>query len=422
MPNQERGTGIFDKVFGRSFETVESAKGVDPIKINSVSIGNIPGIMEHWRKEIDRRKKEIIEYESRGFFERIFDWIDDDEEFEDASGDELYDIFPSESLSRLLERIEDDPSDMNARLEMVARIINSNKDLPVETLRDLFLQSTVACCFGELSTTGLKTVFWIQGAYFAKLLNKSKADLKKLETILDEEKAGTIYARQRNLIEGHVRQIKGNIELIKFYISITNQGAKSLQSSPPVLLTLDEINFGAGSKSKKDRLQNEEIFKKAFIIVSALRYLPLLHDEAKKYLDLLTKIDPKKPVTDLIGARMNRVKLLYHIQHYQAGDRSPAAVKILRDRFSLAYESYRKTIKKIKWESKSPRDSIILVEYARLIYDYYKFFDKVLRMRLPKEWVMDYLTKAEEAVKKAVHVKDTQELRIFIQRAIAETK
>ena len=419
--NQNKDKSIFDKAFGRSFETVDPGKGVEPVKIDSASIGNIPGAMEHWRKEIERRKKDIVRYENRGFFERVFDWVDDDE-FEDASGDELYDIFPSDSLEKLMDRREDDPSEMGIRLEMVARVINSNKEFSIETHRDLFLQATVACCFGELSTTGLKTVFWTQQTYFAKLQQKSKEDLSKLERILEESKGTSIYARHLNLIKSYIQQIRGNIELIKFYLSITAQGAKWLSSSLPAQLTLDEINSNVGNARKKFRKHGDDLFKKAFIIISALRFSPLLHDEAKKYLDLLAKVDPQDPVTDLMSGRMNRIKLLYHIQHYQAGDRSTTAVKIIRDRFALAHQSYQNAVKKLKHVSKSPRDSIILVEFARLIYDYYKFFEQVLRMKLPREWAVDYLTKADAALEKAVHAKDTRELRIFIQRAIAEAK
>ena len=45
--NQNKDKSIFDKAFGRSFETVDPGKGVEPVKIDSASIGNIPGAMEH---------------------------------------------------------------------------------------------------------------------------------------------------------------------------------------------------------------------------------------------------------------------------------------------------------------------------------------------------------------------------------------
>lgn len=45
-----------------------------------------------------------------------------DEEFDDATGDELYSISPSKKANLLMEKIEDDPSDMVNRLEMVAFI------------------------------------------------------------------------------------------------------------------------------------------------------------------------------------------------------------------------------------------------------------------------------------------------------------
>jgi len=62
----------------------------------------------------------------------------------------LYDISPSDYAEELMEKIEEDPTDMRKRLELVSLMSNRKKDLTVEKLRDLFLQATLSICTRHL--------------------------------------------------------------------------------------------------------------------------------------------------------------------------------------------------------------------------------------------------------------------------------
>ncbi|MFH2131612.1 MAG: hypothetical protein ABIK68_14640, partial [bacterium] len=330
---------VFDQVFGRTFETIDPGEGIEPVKIDSTSIIHIPGVIKHWQQEIVNRKIEILEYENRSFLERIADLIVDDEAFDDASGDELYDMSPSESAEKLMEEIEDDPTDMNKRLALVSLISRNDVDLSVEMLRDLFLQATVACCFEALSNVGLMVVLKAQEAYLRKLFTLCRIDHTKLQKILEEKTTGNRVTKQRETIEAYSRKVSRNMALLQFFLKYTGQGIQSLQTASLVQLNLVEIKDLIGyvepQPSKKRR-----IFANANTLVSTLRYLVLLHDEADSYITQLSKADPEHPLPAILEGRLHQTRLIFLFQQYLAGDPSAQIYPRFRDRFELANKRY----------------------------------------------------------------------------------
>jgi hypothetical protein len=103
-------------IFSRSFKSIYSEFGNEIVKIDATSINNIPEMIRYWRMEIDKRKKDILEYKSRGLFDRFIDWLGGDQKFDEARGDELYDISPSIKAKALIDRINENPTDMSNRL------------------------------------------------------------------------------------------------------------------------------------------------------------------------------------------------------------------------------------------------------------------------------------------------------------------
>ncbi|MBU2515308.1 hypothetical protein KJ966_28665 [bacterium] len=47
-------------VFNQSFETILDKDGVEVVRIDSTSIADIPGMINQWSQEIDKRKKDIL--------------------------------------------------------------------------------------------------------------------------------------------------------------------------------------------------------------------------------------------------------------------------------------------------------------------------------------------------------------------------
>lgn len=191
---------------------------MDPIRIDSSSIIFIPGMIKHWQQEIENRKSEIIKYKNRGTLERMIDWIDEGDEFDDASGDELYDMSPSEAAKEMMERLEEDPLDNRSRLDLVQLISRSRKDLTIEMTRDLFLQATVACSFGEFSNQDLQIVLQTQEAYLKKLLRQCHIDQEKVDKILQVPLSDPSISGQRRQIGRYAAKIKRNKALIRFYV------------------------------------------------------------------------------------------------------------------------------------------------------------------------------------------------------------
>ncbi len=418
--NSNQTKSIFDQVFGRTFESIEPGEGIDPIKIDSTSIIHIPGVIKHWQEEIENRKNEILEFENRGFLERLVDRVSDDEEFDEASGDELYDISPTQRAEELMEQIEDDPTDMNKRLELVSFISYGRRDLSVEMLRDLFLQATVACCFGELSNTGLNIVLKSQEAYLKKLLRICRKDLTKLEKILEEPVTGNIFSKQRKLIEDYHKKITRNMALIGFYLKYTTQGIQSLQTSFPVQLTLSEIEAFIDTGGKSTSSKKKPLYGKANLLVSTLRYLILLHDEAGKYVTLLSKVDNRHPLPSVISARLQRTRLVFLFHQYKAGDRTPQMFARIKEHFEHAHQQYIESLKKTGPDDLNSISAIVGAEYGKLVFDTYEFARAAASRDFPAIKMRKYLNRAKEFLSELKSDEDIKLVLDNIHDAIEE--
>lgn len=418
--NRKKTGSLFDQVFGRTFETIDPGEGKDPIKIDTTSIIHIPGVIKHWKSEIEARKKEILEFENRGFFDRLIDLVSGDEENDEASGDELYDISPTRLAEELMEQIEDDPTDMKKRLELVSLIGYNRKDLSVEMLRDLFLQATVACCFGELSNIGLNVVLKTQEAYLKKLLSLCRIDSVKLEKILDEPLTGNIFSKQRKEIEAYADKISRNMELIQFYIKFTIQGIQSLQTSFPIQITLSEIEELIVDNNESLAGKRKRVYGKANQIVSTLRYLILLHDEATKYTELLAKVDVHHPLPSVINARLQRARLLFLIHQHKVGDRTPQMYARIKERFKYAHQLYQAGIKKTEREDNHSLGAIIGIEYGKLIFDTFRFAKTVSSLEFPASKMEKYLIEAGELLSGLKGDQEVAEILRRIRESIAE--
>ncbi|MBF0278795.1 MAG: hypothetical protein HQM13_13425 [SAR324 cluster bacterium] len=233
---------FFDQNSKQTFDSTAPEDGIGNVKIDAFSTGHIPGMIEHWHQEIKHRKQEILEFESRSSFERIINLFTSDEEYEDVTGEDLVDLHPSKKAQSLLEKIEAEPTDMMNRLELVSYLGLSGREFPLEVYRDLFLQATVACCFGELSNVGLRIVLWAQESYFVKHLALCKKMEVKLEKFLEQPDLDDVFRKQRVELIKSLNKVKQNKELLQFYKSFTNRGIKNLTTSLPISMSLEEIN------------------------------------------------------------------------------------------------------------------------------------------------------------------------------------
>ena len=403
-------------IFSRSFRTVYSEIENEIVKIDATSINNIPEMIRYWRMEIDKRKKDILEYKSRRLFDRFIDWVGGDERFDDATGDELYKISPSEKAKKLMDRIDENPTDMSNRLKLVALIGKNIQKISVEATRDLFLNATVACCFGKINNRGIMVVLKTQQAYFNQLKTVCQKDNRSLKNVLDSQKT-EINDRNLKIIKDFHNRTEKNLNVFDYYLKLTQRGISALQITAPVSLNGNEITSLSKKDDKKASIEKKLLLNQVISLVSNIRFLPLLLTEAAGFLTLLSKLDPGHPLLALVKARIYRARLFFLIKEYESDEPSMDLRKLIKDRFQLTFDSYRLAVLTVKKRFGGEAFYLSHIEYARLILDLYLFYKNRLRSNLPNYSSRYYLEEAFKALNQIKRKKTENELleKVFVE-------
>lgn len=394
---------INEKIFGKYkyLDSTDSKEGITNVKIDTQNIGNIPGLIDHWKKDIERRKKYILALKEQTLSQKmafIFLKKQKGAFFDEASGQELFAFHPSKAAKGLLNKLQLDPADMLTRLELVSLIGKNGRDYPPETYRTLFLQAAVAVHLGELNNIALSVVLWTQDIYFSKLNRLSHGEVKTIESKIgpatDEE--SNVFAMQSHYLRRRVNQIKNNMTIIEGY----QKSTKETLQHPPVVnasLKMSDIQEFILDKNRDDT-KKKAMFQNASRIILILRHLPLLHEEGTKYLDILKRVDPHEPTLHLLHAKVNMSKLVFAVDQYRAGERGVDALELIRNRFKSTYHQYGIAVRKVGKMPVLPVDYTILVEYANLVHYFYRVSAHLLGMKLPIEWLTSVFSKAKEAL------------------------
>jgi hypothetical protein len=392
--------GLTDRYFGRKFEIVYSIDGKDSIRIDTTSIADIPAMFEEWRKEIEFKKKEIIEYENRNFFERFLDWVGGDDEFNVATGEELFEIAPSKKAADIMDKMEDDPSNMAYRLEMVSFIMRNRPEISLDEARKLFLHSILACCFGEISNKGLLIALKSQQLYFRKLKEACYFDLKRLQKILGSDKKDDIFDKNKKFIKEHFNKIKANIKLFEYYLNLTGMGINTLYISSIVTVSNHEVKKLLRSDNKQNSDKRYLYLKRITAIVTAIRFLPLLYNEGLQFANLLTRLVNEHPLPNLVKARIHRTGLLILMKQFEL---DPALYELkdkIKDRFISAFEAYQSMMKSYGISQDTQTYTVAGPEFARFILDSHLFFKNKLNSKLPNKTTKSYLRLALNIMKR----------------------
>lgn len=395
---------INDEIFGKSktLADVPPEEGIAHLKIKVHESGHIPGLIEHWNAEVEKRKKAITEWKQKSFIQRAAGVLSRKGIPDDVSGKELERLHPTKPAVNILKNLKQDPMDMMSRLELIRIVATSGRDLSLEVYRLLFLHSVVACSFGELSNVGLQNVLWIQDIYFNKFYNKCKheyrhfSDKSKTDFSQTEE---NVYTKQASLIRGHMANISRNMDIIKGFQKQTTRALKEANSAYVVALNLNEITefLIAEDKDQKDSKRDEKkqsLIKKASELLLLVRAVPLLNDQAEELSNAIKKIDPEDPVVHFLHAKVNMSDLVFKVTEYQSGIRTDSLRKDIQKTFQSTYKHYGLAVKKVGKMPKTKIEFAILIEYANLVHYFYKVAKNTLGLHLPKEWLATVLNKA----------------------------
>ncbi len=397
---KKRRAIVNEHIFGqyKFLDDTDPKEGITHVKIETRNIGNIPGLIEHWKKDIERRKKNILALEDQTFTQYLsyfFQKKTKDALRAEATGEEIYKLHPSKAAKEALKNLQANPTDMMNRLELVSIVARSGRDLSPEVVRTLFLQATVSACLGELSDIGLNLILWIQEMYFSKLIFQCKEEIAVLEKKVGKRDK-SFFSMQSHYIGKRIDEIKQNWEIMLHYLQ---PSATTMPNKPTRVAKLDVDELSKFLIEKKDDIKQKERFTiMAAKILVILRHLPLLHDEGMNYLKLLKRIDSREPVYPLLQAKINMSKLLYSVGHYKSGDRTLERSRDIQEQFKTTYHQYSLAVRKIGSTPILPVDYTILIEYANLVHYFYRLAINVLGIKLPVEWLETVFRKAREAL------------------------
>ncbi|MBF0288277.1 MAG: hypothetical protein HQM14_10695 [SAR324 cluster bacterium] len=409
---------VNEHIFGqfKFLDDTDPKEGITHVKIESRNIGNIPGLIDHWKKDIEQRKKHILALEEQTFTQYLsffFQKKTKDILKAQATGEEIYKLHPSKAAKEALKNLQAKPTDMMSRLELVSIVARSGRDLSPEVVRTLFLQATVALCLGELSDVGLNLVLWIQEMYFSKLIFQCKEEIAVLEKKVGKRDK-SFFSKQIHYIEKRIDEIKQNWEIMLHYLQ---PSATTMPSTPTRVAKLNVEELGKFLVEKKDDNKQKERFTimaaKIFVI---LRHLPLLHEEGINYLKLLKRIDSHEPIYPLLQAKINMSKLMLSVGHYKGGERTLERSQDIQEQFKTAYHQYSLAVRKIGATPILPVDYTILIEYANLVHYFYRLAVTILGIKLPVEWLETVFKKARDALLQAEKSGKTEGLYKEIHR------
>ncbi|MBF0287115.1 MAG: hypothetical protein HQM14_04795 [SAR324 cluster bacterium] len=397
---KKKGKKVFinEDLFGSSktLDDSPSEEGISHLKIKPQELGNIPGLIDHWKAELDMRVKEILTWKSNSFFQKASSLIKGDRIPPTISGEELSHFHPTKAALEKVKILKRDPTDMMARLELVSIVAKSGRDFPVEMYRTFLIQSTVACSLGEFTNVGLQMAIWAQDMYFTKLFYKCKGESMALEDkIRTQEGKENAFTRQAQGLRTHISDVRRNMEIIKNY---QKQSEKALRDNKAVYnttLSIDEITTylleSGGKLSAKEEEERDEkkmkIFKKSSEILLLLRVLPLLKPEAEKITNQLKKMDPDAPIVHFLQAKVNMSDLVFKVGQFQGGDRSSEMRNEVQEAFKKTHNCYGLAVKKVGKFPKTKLEYSVFIEYAHLIHYFYKVAKTTLGIRLPREWL-----------------------------------
>ncbi|MBF0280270.1 MAG: hypothetical protein HQM13_20905 [SAR324 cluster bacterium] len=387
-------------IFGkyRYLDDTDAEDGITHVKVDPSNFGNIPGTIDHWKNDIERRRKNILALEEKTFINTItyiFQKKKQNMLMDEATGEELYQLHPSKAAKEALRKLEMKPTDMMSRLELVSIVGKSGRDFPVEVVRTLYLQATVAATFGELSNVGLNLILWAQEMYFSKLINKCREEVSLLEKKLGPRDGKNIYASHSTVLYKRLDGIKANWGTMLHYIQPSLPDPPSREIS----LTVKELTDFLVDKKRSDKdKEKEHLIIKATKVLLLIRNLPLLHDEGMKYIKVLKRIDAHEPLLYLLQAKINMSKFLFVVGRYREGSRNSELVAQIKDQFKNTYHQYGLAVRKIGNAPAVPADFTILIEYANLVHYFYRIAVNLIGIKLPTEWLETAFKKAKDAL------------------------
>lgn len=378
---------VHDDIFGQDFSAVDPSEGLSRFKIRSEVIANIPGLVSHWEGDIKKRRREILEVKGGSFVNRAISLIG--KVAKNASpavtGEEIAKHHDVKQTAKLVEALKRNPTDYNARIELVKSVEAIGKDLEMEAYRDIMLQATVANTFGMFSVLGIKTALKAQITYLNKLQGKCNFDLERLRY---KNQGGKEHTKQENLIITNMR-------VLADYMMHANKGMDISKLKFKGYLSYREIKKAEGPKA------TEQVMIKANSIIHTMRYHILLQPYAHELTSLIIKANPGNPMGYFFKGRIYMSQMVFAVRRYGAGGDVQKDKREIQELFKRVYHEYGLSVNKLTNDPKKKATEMsILFEYVTALLYFIQIATKLLSIDLPRPWLVENLKRMHALLKK----------------------
>ncbi|MBF0238460.1 MAG: hypothetical protein HQM12_12195 [SAR324 cluster bacterium] len=392
-------------IFGKTMDLIRqpAEEGVSKHRIFSKDFGHVPGSMKHWTFELERRKKDIQEYNDSQFMRRAMALIGKKEDTAVTGRDLAKYVGPKNEQKKnvMLANLGKNPTEALARITLAViaaepdRIyMEDGRNNTCEVHRLALLHATVACMLGTFNAKYLMAVLTIQYNYLERLRHKCFDDLAKLDAYYKSREGNEKFEAQIKSLEARIRRTMNYIAALQ---SLSNPSKLKHMDQGEYILTLEELkNIKFEGNDKKDD-KRKLIMNKSIRIISILKNMPLLLDEGHKLVDPLMQLEPNSPIPFFLKARLEKSKMLFANAQYEAGDQRKEIAKTIEESFRKAFTLYGKAKNIIGNRAANNNECTILYEFAELPLFFYKIAPQ-MHLNLPKAWVNSVLKQSQKTL------------------------
>ena len=378
----------------QDWSQTDPKEGVSHLHISAQNIGNVPGVLDHWDWDIKKRKKEILAWKKRSLLTKATSMLSKSHAPKGVSGEDIAHYNAISPVIKLVEDLKRNPSDYETRIQLISSVAKSKQEISTEGYRDLLLQVSVAHTFGVFSIQGIQMANWVQMAYFQSLLSKCRHGLRILELRTEGGPIRDADSGQKEILEKIKNLIDQNLRILQTYIIHAGKGETPTNHPFKGIFRIednwDKILSGESSPDEKN-----ELLLRANAIIHYLRYHTLISPYAHLIPDTLVKMEPNHPLGYFLKGRILMSNLVYRVSRYGAEGITENSKKNVQIMFKETYHQYTQAVKKAGGHYKSgSHEMTILIEYIRALRFFINKVAETIKLKLPKPWVIDNLSRA----------------------------
>ncbi|MBF0239880.1 MAG: hypothetical protein HQM12_19445 [SAR324 cluster bacterium] len=335
----------------------------------------IKGVAE----DIESLRKEIIEWSQRSVLDKAMSIFTKKTIRDRVIGEDILKFHPSKKVMALIEALKLNPMDYKARVDLVATLYQSEKNLTLEAARSLLVHISVAHSFGIFSMEGIDLTIWCQKLYLLKLQERWRKIFSRYDPLEFGQKANVLSPRDFN-------QITENLRLIKIFLEHTNRAVISPKCRFKGEFNVTDVR--SFEKSMGKDTGQAQFCNHIHIISSLLRYQLFLKNTAIELLETAIKMDTDNPMGYYLLGKVHTCEMTFMIQQFRLGNANDNWRNSIKDQFKLANHNYGMALKISETQGlKTSVQPLMMIEYVSSLLYFIESSTRLLAIKLPRPWL-----------------------------------